>query len=37
MHITSVEHGYYGSYAIVGGHSTAVGMAWASPSAATAG
>ncbi|NMO92098.1 thiamine pyrophosphate-dependent dehydrogenase E1 component subunit alpha [Actinomycetospora sp. TBRC 11914] len=31
MHITSVEHGYYGSYAIVGGHiPTAVGMAWAS-------
>ncbi|MHC1559567.1 thiamine pyrophosphate-dependent dehydrogenase E1 component subunit alpha [Actinomycetospora sp. C-140] len=31
MHITSVAHGYYGSYAIVGGHiPTAVGMAWAS-------
>lgn len=30
MHITSVEHGYYGSYAIVGGHiPTAVGIAWA--------
>ncbi|MCX6463171.1 MAG: thiamine pyrophosphate-dependent dehydrogenase E1 component subunit alpha [Pseudonocardiales bacterium] len=31
MHLTSVEHGWYGSYAIVGGHlPTAVGMAWAS-------
>jgi acetoin:2,6-dichlorophenolindophenol oxidoreductase subunit alpha len=31
MHITSVEHGYHGSYAIIGGHlPTAVGMAWAS-------
>ncbi len=31
MHITSTEHGYYGSYAIIGGHlPTAVGMAWAS-------
>ena len=31
MHITSVEHGYYGSYAIVGAHlPIAVGMAWAS-------
>ena len=31
MHITDVEHGWFGSYAIVGGHlPTAVGMAWAS-------
>lgn len=31
MHITSVEHGYYGSYAIVGAHlPIAVGLAWAS-------
>ena len=31
MHITSVEHGYYGSYAIVGAHLTiANGLAWAS-------
>jgi acetoin:2,6-dichlorophenolindophenol oxidoreductase subunit alpha len=30
MHITSVEHGYYGSYAIVGAHLTiANGLAWA--------
>jgi TPP-dependent pyruvate/acetoin dehydrogenase alpha subunit len=30
MHITSVEHGYYGSYAIVGGHlPIACGLAWA--------
>jgi acetoin:2,6-dichlorophenolindophenol oxidoreductase subunit alpha len=30
MHITSVEHGYYGSYAIVGAHlPIAVGLAWA--------
>jgi TPP-dependent pyruvate/acetoin dehydrogenase alpha subunit len=30
MHITSVEHGYYGSYAIVGAHlPTACGLAWA--------
>ena len=32
MHITSVEHGYYGSYAIVGAHlPIACGLAWASP------
>jgi acetoin:2,6-dichlorophenolindophenol oxidoreductase subunit alpha len=31
MHITSVEHGYYGSYAIVGAHlPIACGLAWAS-------
>lgn len=31
MHITSVERGYYGSYAIVGAHlPIAVGLAWAS-------
>ncbi len=31
MHITSVEHGYYGSYAIIGAHiPIATGMAWAS-------
>lgn len=31
MHITSVEHGYFGSYAIVGAHLTiANGLAWAS-------
>ena len=31
MHITSVEHGYYGSYAIVGAHlPVACGLAWAS-------
>jgi acetoin:2,6-dichlorophenolindophenol oxidoreductase subunit alpha len=31
MHITSVEHHYYGSYAIVGAHlPIAVGLAWAS-------
>jgi acetoin:2,6-dichlorophenolindophenol oxidoreductase subunit alpha len=31
MHITSVENGYYGSYAIVGAHLTiANGLAWAS-------
>ncbi len=31
MHITSVEHGYYGSYAIVGAHlPIASGLAWAS-------
>jgi TPP-dependent pyruvate/acetoin dehydrogenase alpha subunit len=31
MHITSVEHGYYGSYAIVGAHlPIANGLAWAS-------
>lgn len=31
MHITSVEHGYYGSYAIVGAHlPIATGLAWAS-------
>ncbi len=31
MHITSVQHGYYGSYAIVGAHlPIAVGLAWAS-------
>ena len=30
MHITSVEHGYYGSYAIVGAHlPIATGLAWA--------
>ena len=30
MHITSVEHGYYGSYAIIGAHlPIAVGLAWA--------
>lgn len=30
MHITSVEHGYFGSYAIVGAHlPTACGLAWA--------
>src|ERR1700730_17611293 len=30
MHITSVEHGYFGSYAIVGAHLTiACGLAWA--------
>ena len=30
MHITSVEHGYYGSYAIVGAHlPIACGLAWA--------
>jgi len=30
MHITSVEHGYYGSYAIVGAHlPIAAGLAWA--------
>ncbi|HUZ25323.1 MAG TPA: thiamine pyrophosphate-dependent dehydrogenase E1 component subunit alpha [Streptosporangiaceae bacterium] len=30
MHITSVEHGYYGSYAIVGAHlPVACGLAWA--------
>ena len=30
MHITSVEHGYYGSYAIIGAHlPIACGMAWA--------
>lgn len=30
MHITSVEHGYYGSYAIVGAHlPIANGLAWA--------
>ena len=37
MHITSVEHGYYGSYAIIGAHlPIACGMAWADSSAATA-
>lgn len=31
MHITSTEHGYFGSYAIVGAHlPIAVGLAWAS-------
>ena len=31
MHITSVPHGYYGSYAIVGAHlPIACGLAWAS-------
>ena len=31
MHLTSVDHGYYGSYAIVGAHlPIAVGLAWAS-------
>lgn len=31
MHITSVEHGYFGSYAIIGAHlPIATGMAWAS-------
>jgi acetoin:2,6-dichlorophenolindophenol oxidoreductase subunit alpha len=31
MHITDVEHGYYGSYAIIGAHlPIATGMAWAS-------
>ena len=35
MHITSVEHGYYGSYAIVGAHlPIACGLAWAARSAA---
>jgi pyruvate dehydrogenase E1 component alpha subunit len=30
MHITSVDHGYYGSYAIVGAHlPVACGLAWA--------
>jgi len=30
MHITSIEHGYYGSYAIVGAHlPIACGLAWA--------
>ena len=30
MHITSVEHGYFGSYAIIGAHlPIACGMAWA--------
>lgn len=30
MHITDVEHGYYGSYAIIGAHlPIAAGMAWA--------
>jgi acetoin:2,6-dichlorophenolindophenol oxidoreductase subunit alpha len=30
MHITSVQHGYYGSYAIVGAHlPVACGLAWA--------
>jgi acetoin:2,6-dichlorophenolindophenol oxidoreductase subunit alpha len=30
MHITSIEHGYYGSYAIVGAHlPVACGLAWA--------
>ena len=30
MHITSVEHGYYGSYAIIGAHlPIACGLAWA--------
>ena len=29
MHITSVEHGYYGSYAIIGAHlPIATGLAW---------
>jgi len=31
MHITSTEHGYYGSYAIIGAHlPVACGLAWAS-------
>ena len=31
MHLTSIDHGYYGSYAIVGAHlPIAVGLAWAS-------
>ena len=31
MHITSIEHGYYGSYAIVGAHlPIACGLGWAS-------
>jgi Pyruvate/2-oxoglutarate dehydrogenase complex, dehydrogenase (E1) component, eukaryotic type, alpha subunit len=31
MHITSIEHGYYGSYAIIGAHlPIATGLAWAS-------
>jgi TPP-dependent pyruvate/acetoin dehydrogenase alpha subunit len=31
MHITSVEHGYFGSYAIIGAHlPIATGLAWAS-------
>jgi len=31
MHITSVEHGFYGSYAIVGAHlPIACGLGWAS-------
>ncbi|MFC4941902.1 thiamine pyrophosphate-dependent dehydrogenase E1 component subunit alpha [Pseudonocardia sp. GCM10023141] len=31
MHIASVEHGYYGSYAIIGAHlPIATGLAWAS-------
>jgi pyruvate dehydrogenase E1 component alpha subunit len=30
MHITSIEHGYYGSYAIIGAHMPiACGLAWA--------
>jgi pyruvate dehydrogenase E1 component alpha subunit len=30
MHVTSVEHGYFGSYAIIGAHlPMATGMAWA--------
>lgn len=30
MHLTSIAHGYYGSYAIVGGHlPVACGLAWA--------
>jgi pyruvate dehydrogenase E1 component alpha subunit len=30
MHVTSVEHGYYGSYAIIGAHlPIACGLAWA--------
>ena len=30
MHITSVEHGYFGSYAIVGAHlPIACGLGWA--------
>ena len=30
MHITSVQHGYYGSYAIIGAHlPIACGLAWA--------
>src|SRR5262249_59393290 len=33
MHITSVEHGYYGSYAIVGAHlPIACGLRWAGES-----